>query len=373
LAIGDISSRTAVVTDEISKFSDQMLKADVENKDLVAELDARLKGALDNLNSELGGLDSQISSHQSTIKSLKTDLNVSHGLLNDRISEVEQNLQSRLTEIATEQDKQHRTQQMFADELDDLEKKGSITADELYANKIESAEQQRLINKKFIVGSSTIAALFVITLAIISYLHWGTGDFGPETVSREINTKLNSLATNLTGSFASKAEINTQTASIDAKVSDLQQQLAQNATELSRQDQAAAETLKGLAEKIAALQLSVYGPEDTAVSLATPAIPVKDQGWIAQQDPQHYSIQLVGVYRERSLINFVNRHGEHLTDHPMAFNISEYRGQDWYNLVYGSFASFSEAQQVLESLPDSIQRNAPWVRQMGSIQRTGVN
>ena len=373
LAIGDISSRTAVVTDEIEKFSDQMLKADIENKDLVADLDSRLKGALEKLNSELGGLDTQISSHHSTIKSLKTDLNLSHSLLDDRISKLEQNIQSRLVDIATEQDKQHKTQQMFAEQLDDLEKKGSITADELYASKIDNATQQRLINKKFIIGSSTFAALIFITLGIVTYLHWGSSDFNSESVSSEINSKLSTLEANLTDSLASKATTATETTAINAKVSDLQQQLAKNSAALSLQDQAAADSLQELATKIAALQLSVYGPEDTAENLSKPTIPVKDREWIAQQNPEHYSIQLVGVYRERSLINFVNRYADQLTDYPIAFNISEYRGQDWYNLVYGSFASFGEAQQALDSLPESIQQNSPWVRQMGSIQRTGVN
>ncbi|MFT6029918.1 MAG: septal ring-binding cell division protein DamX, partial [Oleiphilaceae bacterium] len=55
------------------------------------------------------------------------------------------------------------------------------------------------------------------------------------------------------------------------------------------------------------------------------------------------------------------------------FNISEYRGQDWYNLLYGDFVSFSDAQKALDALPVSVQKNAPWIRGMASVQKTAIN
>jgi len=73
------------------------------------------------------------------------------------------------------------------------------------------------------------------------------------------------------------------------------------------------------------------------------------------------------------MTQFANNHVEALKQFPTAFNISEYRGQDWYNLLYGDFVSFSDAQKTLDALPVSVQKNAPWIRGMASVQKTAIN
>ncbi|MCG8669448.1 MAG: SPOR domain-containing protein [Pseudomonadales bacterium] len=369
LAIGDISSRTTVVTQEIAQINEQLLKDAEQNKELVEDLDGRLKRSLRVLNEELMGVDSQIAVHQATIQSIHAELEESRS----NIDALQQGFNEKIDELASEQDKQSKTQQVFAEGLDNLEVSTNKIADDLYTTKVDQATQQRLNKKNFMIATGVLASMILVAYGVITYLHWNQSDFTPEIVSSEIDSKLQNLESSLNDRMAAKSEIASTEAALSSKITALQTKVSDTSTNLSIKNQATTESLQALADKVASLQLSVYGPEDNTATQVIPAIPVKGAQWIAERNPEHYAIQLVGVYRERSMMNFVNQYKQDLQEYPIAFNVSKYRGQNWYNVIYGNFATFSEAQVALNNLSNRLQNNSPWVRQMGSIQRTAVS
>ena len=43
-------------------------------------------------------------------------------------------------------------------------------------------------------------------------------------------------------------------------------------------------------------------------------------------------------------------------------------GTTWYALVHGLYPSIEEARLAIERMPESAQRNQPWIRAIGRIQ-----
>jgi len=93
-----------------------------------------------------------------------------------------------------------------------------------------------------------------------------------------------------------------------------------------------------------------------------------EEKYLLSTNTQHYTLQLMGGNKERSIQHFVSKHG--LDNSTYAFRAKR-SGQDWYILVYGEYPSLQEAQAAVENLPDSLKEEniKPWVRSMGSIHK----
>ncbi|MGH8355807.1 MAG: SPOR domain-containing protein, partial [Pseudomonas sp.] len=126
-------------------------------------------------------------------------------------------------------------------------------------------------------------------------------------------------------------------------------------------------TLAGVQQDLGGLQARVKYPDARG---ALPAVDLQDQLWLAARDSHHYSIQLLGVSRFPHLVEFINRRADILADQPIAFGKGLHRGRDWYNLYYGDFATLAQAKAALAALPPTLRGNAPWIRSIGSIQRS---
>ncbi|HHM04244.1 MAG TPA: hypothetical protein ENJ19_00690 [Gammaproteobacteria bacterium] len=103
-------------------------------------------------------------------------------------------------------------------------------------------------------------------------------------------------------------------------------------------------------------------------SAATPVAPVgapKGPEWVATEDPNRYTIQLISSRREHAIRRYVLK--EKLGSRAGYF---PYRleGEAWYAVVYGSYASAEEAQAAIATLPPHLRESSPWVRNFGSIQ-----
>lgn len=80
---------------------------------------------------------------------------------------------------------------------------------------------------------------------------------------------------------------------------------------------------------------------------------------------QFYTIQLMGTADKEDIVNFVNNH--HLQDKASYFH-TFYLNQDWYILVFGQYATYAQAIQAMNGLPENLQRLKPWVRTIASVQ-----
>lgn len=94
-------------------------------------------------------------------------------------------------------------------------------------------------------------------------------------------------------------------------------------------------------------------------------IGIKGHSWIAAQDPQQFTVQLIGFGNETAAVRYI--HNNHL-ESQAAYYSTMRSGRPWFAVIYGRFPSRDAAHQALERLP-SAQRNAsPWVRRFRDIQ-----
>lgn len=88
--------------------------------------------------------------------------------------------------------------------------------------------------------------------------------------------------------------------------------------------------------------------------------------WLLAQDPAGYTIQLLGVRNEQSLLAFIADH-QLGGSGQVAYYRSRFRGGIWYPLVYGAYPTLNEARQAITGLPESIRDMSPWIRKMSTV------
>ncbi len=93
---------------------------------------------------------------------------------------------------------------------------------------------------------------------------------------------------------------------------------------------------------------------------------IKREDWVMAQQTNIYTVQISSSTSEKGIIKF-------LKDNNLQSN-SAYikvfvKGETRYSALYGSFSTYTEAEQAINSLPEHIQASEPWVRNFGKLQR----
>ncbi|MDM8569009.1 AAA family ATPase [Thiotrichales bacterium HSG1] len=90
-----------------------------------------------------------------------------------------------------------------------------------------------------------------------------------------------------------------------------------------------------------------------------------EEKWLKKQNPQNYTLQVLGAYDKVVLNKFLEQH--ELSDTSMYK--TSFRGRDWYVLLSGNYASYSQATTALSQLPESLRATTkPWIRTFGSLK-----
>jgi DamX protein len=92
---------------------------------------------------------------------------------------------------------------------------------------------------------------------------------------------------------------------------------------------------------------------------------IKGAGWIATQDPQHYTLQLIAAGNEAAVVDFIRRH--HL-EPEAAYFARDRNGKPWYTVIYGSFGDREAARTALGRLPAAVNQATPWIRRFEDVQ-----
>ena len=87
--------------------------------------------------------------------------------------------------------------------------------------------------------------------------------------------------------------------------------------------------------------------------------------WLAKQNPDHFTIQLLASHDLTSVQSFTKRNQ---LNTPYAIVKSKRQGKVWYLLITGSHTSKNLAQSASKQLAESIRGLKPWVRQFAHIQ-----
>ena len=92
------------------------------------------------------------------------------------------------------------------------------------------------------------------------------------------------------------------------------------------------------------------------------------ESWLLDQEASYYTLQVLGVRNEESLLNFVNVH-KLLQKQNVAYYQTVYKGEQWYPLLYGVYPTKSEAAAAVKELPDKVQKSIPWLRRISDVQK----
>lgn len=109
-------------------------------------------------------------------------------------------------------------------------------------------------------------------------------------------------------------------------------------------------------------------PQPAALPKATAKHTIYRESWLLDQESAFYTLQVLGVRNEESLLNFIKVH-KLLQNQNVAYYKTVYKGKQWYPLLYGVYQTKSEAAAAVKELPDKIQKSVPWIRKMSAVQR----
>lgn len=98
------------------------------------------------------------------------------------------------------------------------------------------------------------------------------------------------------------------------------------------------------------------------VAAVTVSPPIKRDDWLLQQDPSHFTLQLMAANNEIGVVKFIEDND--LTDFA-AYFFSQRDGNPWYAVTYGTYSSRSEANAAV--LPSALRGIKPWPRTFGGI------
>ncbi len=80
----------------------------------------------------------------------------------------------------------------------------------------------------------------------------------------------------------------------------------------------------------------------------------------------HYTLQMMGSLDEASVKSFIEAQVTNRSD--FSYFEGRYKGQPWYVVVYGDYASRDEALAGIQKLPKGLQKQRPWARSYQSVQ-----
>ncbi|WP_455203943.1 AAA family ATPase [Kaarinaea lacus] len=96
-------------------------------------------------------------------------------------------------------------------------------------------------------------------------------------------------------------------------------------------------------------------------------IKINQAQWLLEQHPGHFTLQLVAGRQKTTVNNFLNQHK--LPAKQLAYYRSINNKQAWHTLVYGIYPNYASAQKAIKTLPRSVRKVKPWIRQIKSIQK----
>ncbi|WP_455220340.1 AAA family ATPase [Kaarinaea lacus] len=93
---------------------------------------------------------------------------------------------------------------------------------------------------------------------------------------------------------------------------------------------------------------------------------LKDANWVMQQNPQHFTLQLLTARQQATIERFINQHKLHRE--LLAYFYSSRNEKNWHNLIYGVYTNRASANTAIKQLPPELANVKPWIRQFRSIQ-----
>ncbi len=91
----------------------------------------------------------------------------------------------------------------------------------------------------------------------------------------------------------------------------------------------------------------------------------RNASWLAEQNPEHYTLYLAGSYDLASLMSVAQSIPK---QSEVAFYEVSFKGRSWFTLIYGEFEDAQKAKKALQKLPDEIKKWSPLIRKFSDMQ-----
>lgn len=94
------------------------------------------------------------------------------------------------------------------------------------------------------------------------------------------------------------------------------------------------------------------------------------QDWVRTQNPDFYTLQLASSTNQKLIEKY---YLENNLQGKAGYYKNRRQGEDWYALIYGSYATVNEANAASEKLPPEMKKWSPWVRKIKAIHRIMID
>jgi type II secretory pathway predicted ATPase ExeA len=95
---------------------------------------------------------------------------------------------------------------------------------------------------------------------------------------------------------------------------------------------------------------------------------IKRENWLQARNPSQYTIQVIGVRSETTLLRFIAENSSALSNRQLAYYRSAFKSEDWFPLLYGVYESRKDARLARDGLPENIRKHSPWIRTLSAVQ-----
>ena len=89
------------------------------------------------------------------------------------------------------------------------------------------------------------------------------------------------------------------------------------------------------------------------------------ENWILNQKPNHYTIQLTSVSRERLANRYISHHK---LSKKVAYFRTLRKKEDWYSILYGSYPTKKAALSARKKIQNDLKIKDAWIRKFADIQ-----
>jgi DamX protein len=120
-----------------------------------------------------------------------------------------------------------------------------------------------------------------------------------------------------------------------------------------------------LAQAAPVVDVPVTPPKNERSNLKVSQDPFDKTEWWLSQNPNRYTLQLLGTYNKSTVQDFIRDQGG--VD-AFGYFKSKHNTKDWFVVVYGTYRNRSEAIAASETLPKDIRDLNPWARSARGIQ-----
>ena len=92
---------------------------------------------------------------------------------------------------------------------------------------------------------------------------------------------------------------------------------------------------------------------------------IRREDWVKQQPSGSYTLQLSSLLKEEDIVHFIQKN--QLVENAAYIQVV-IKGNTRYNALYGSYQTYDQAKKAVASLPGSLGKNKPWIRNFGILQ-----